>query len=64
MSGVDDLLDHWKTFGAVAVEQAIVSAAAQKKIELPDEIPSIMEPSIHPLPTKGAMNVRSIAGDE
>jgi len=64
MSGIDDLLDYWKTLGAIAVEQLLISASAQEKIEFPDEIPSIMEPSIHPLPTKGAMNVRGIAGDE
>src|SRR5262249_51872918 len=64
MGGVNNLLDYWKTFSAIAVEQPLVPATAQKKIEFPDEIPNIVEPSIHPLPTKWAMNVRRITSDE
>src|SRR5262249_6091671 len=64
MSGLDDLLDYWKTFGAIAVEQPLMPAAAQKEIEFPDEIPNIVKPRIHPLPAKWTMNVRRIASDE
>jgi hypothetical protein len=64
MGGLDDLLDNWQPFGAVAVEQPLIPATTQEEVELPDEVPNIVQPRIHALSTKWAMNVSGVAGDE
>ena len=61
---LDDLLDHRHAFGAVALEQPIVAAAVQDEIELPDQVPRVMQTGIHPLSTVRTVNVRRVAGDE
>jgi hypothetical protein len=60
--GPDDLLDHGTAFGAVALEQPLIATTAQDKIELPDQIPRVMPPGIHPLPPKGTVNVSVAEG--
>src|SRR5690348_15024360 len=38
--------------------------AMQGKVELPHQIPNVVQPGVHPLPPKWTVNVRRIAGDE
>ena len=42
----------------------IVSVAAKEKVELPDQVPNIMQPRIHALPAKWAVNVSGVASNE
>ena len=35
---------------------------AHGKVELPDQIPDVMQSGIHPLPAKWTVNVSSVAG--
>ena len=60
----NDLLDYRKAFGAIAVEQLLIAMTAQEKVELPNQVPNIMQPGIHPLPAKGAVNVSRVPGYE
>jgi hypothetical protein len=62
--GLDDILNDRKTLGTVAIEQPFIAMVMKEKVKLPDQVPNIMEPSIHSLPTKRAMNVSSIPSDE
>ena len=58
------LLDHWTAFGAIAVEQLLIAVTVQDKVELPDQIPNVVQSGIHPLPAKWTVNVSGIAGYE
>src|SRR5436190_22169209 len=64
MSRLDDTLDDRQPFDAITVEQVLIPSPAQEKIHFPDEVPNIVQPRIHPLPSKWAMNVGGITGDE
>jgi len=64
IGGVDDFFDHGKTLGIVAVEQFLVATAMENEIEFPDEIPDILQASVHALATERAVNVRGIARQE
>src|SRR5882724_2317617 len=64
MSRLDDALDDRQPLDAITVEQPLIPLPAQEKIQFPGEVPNIVQPSIHPLSAKRAMNVGGIAGDE
>jgi len=64
MGRLYDIFNYGSAFGAVALKQLLIAMTAQHKLELPNQIPDIMQPGIHPLPTKGAVNMSGIAGDE
>src|SRR5579859_5241934 len=61
---VDDSLDDGAALGGIAIEQWLGPMTADGEVELPDEIPRVLEPRIHALATERAMNVGGIAGDE
>jgi hypothetical protein len=58
------MLYYWYAFSAIAVEQLLIATTVQEKIELPNQVPDIVQSSIHPLPAKGAMDVSSIPSYE
>jgi len=62
--GLNNIFYYRKTFSAIAVEQLLIAVTMQKRVDLPDQIPNVMQASIHPLPAKKTMNVSRIAGDE
>jgi hypothetical protein len=64
MRGLNYVLNHWTTFGAIALEQPLIAMTVQRKVELPDQIPNVMQSGIHSLPPKRTVNVRGIAGYE
>src|SRR5215472_6538112 len=64
MSGFNDALDYRNAFGGIAVEQPLITVTAQVKVKLPNQIPNIMQPGIHALPAKRAMDVGRVASNE
>ena len=38
--------------------------ALEKEVELPEQIPNVMQSRVHPLPAKWTMNMSGIAGNE
>jgi hypothetical protein len=64
IGGFDDMLNHGTAFGAVALEQLLITVTVQDKVEFPDQIPNVMQSGVHSLSAKGTMNVGGITGDE
>ena len=64
VGGLDDLLDHRQALGAVAVEQPLVAVAVQDEVELPGQVPDVVQAGVHPLAAERAVDVRGVAGDE
>ena len=64
MRRLDDVPDHGEPFGRVAAEQRLVAPAAQREVELPDEVPGVVQPGVHSLAAERAVDVRGVAGDE
>src|SRR5262249_20091850 len=62
--GPDDLPDHRPSLGAVGVEEPAAGAAAQDEIELPGEVPGVLQPRVHSLPAERAVDVGGIARHE
>src|SRR5262249_52825159 len=61
---LQDPSDDRESFSTVAVEQPFVAVTVQEEVKLPGQIPNILQPCIHALPSKRTMNVGSIAGQE
>jgi len=51
--GLDNVSNYGDALGGIAVEQFLIAMATQKKLELPDQIPNVMQPGVHPLSTEG-----------
>src|SRR5258708_5154152 len=64
MGGTNDALDDGAPFGAVAVQQLLAPAAAHCQIELPDQVPCVLQARIHSLPAKRAVDMRRVASQE
>ena len=62
--GLDDRLDHRPPLGGVTVEQRFGGVTAHGQIELPDQIPDILQSGVHPLSAEGTMNVCRVAGQK
>ena len=58
------MLDHRTAFGAIALERPLIATTVPDKVELPDQIPNVMQSGIHPLPPKWTVNVRGVASYE
>src|ERR1039457_3407860 len=58
---LDDIFNYGNALSAVAVEQFLVAMTLEKEIELPDQIPNVVQAGIHPLPAKWTVNVRRVA---
>src|SRR5205823_14741772 len=58
------LINQLQAFCDVVVQQLLMTTTVQEKVELPDQIPHIMESRIHSPATKGAMNVGRVASEE
>src|SRR5262249_27700359 len=64
MRGFDYTLDNRTVFSRVAIKQLPACAATNGEMQLPNQIPNVLQSGIHSLPTEWAMNVRCVAGDE
>ena len=60
----DDIGRYRASLGLVAVEQALVSLAAQDERQLPGEVVGVLDAGIHPLPARRRVDMGGVAGDE
>src|SRR6185312_2767979 len=61
---LDHVLDDRNAFRGVALEQMLISMAAQHEVKLPYQIPDVMQSSIHTLSTKRTVYVGGVASDK
>jgi hypothetical protein len=61
---LDHGLDHRAALGAVGLQQRPVGVTTNDEVELPGQIPDVVEPGVHALSAEWTVNVRGVAGDE